>query len=80
MIPFLFIKSDRSRAWVYFQIKQTPARSRTGFNVPNGRTSYPYEARHMPWYYDLNNLPEDEQFYFQRANKYISTFYSGILS
>ena len=27
-------------AWVYFQIKQTPARSCTGFNIPNGRVSW----------------------------------------
>ena len=38
MIPFL--KSGHSRAWVYFQIKQTPARSCTGFNIPNGRVSW----------------------------------------
>ena len=25
------------------------------------RTGWPYSARHAPWYYDSNNLPEDEQ-------------------
>lgn len=27
------------------------------------RTGYPYVARHLPWYYDYNNLPEDEKYY-----------------
>jgi hypothetical protein len=25
------------------------------------RTGWPYTARHIPWYYDSNNLPEDER-------------------
>lgn len=27
------------------------------------RTGSPYLARHIPWYYDYNNLPEDEKYY-----------------
>lgn len=27
------------------------------------RTGYPYEARHMPWYNDSNNLDEEEKYY-----------------
>lgn len=27
------------------------------------RTGFPYLARHIPWYYDFNNLPEDEKYY-----------------
>ncbi len=27
------------------------------------RTGYPYEARHLPWYKDLNDLTEEDKFY-----------------
>lgn len=27
------------------------------------RTGFPYLAKHAPWYYDINSLPEDEQHY-----------------
>lgn len=49
------------------------------FKLPNGRVGYPYEVRHLPWYYDVNNLPEDEKFYISRADKYLSTFYNNVL-
>lgn len=29
------------------------------------RTSFPYEARHMPWYNDSNNLTDEEKFYIE---------------
>jgi hypothetical protein len=29
------------------------------------RTNYPYQARHLPWYEDSNNLPEDLIYYYQ---------------
>jgi hypothetical protein len=29
------------------------------------RTAYPYQARHLPWYEDSNNLPEDVVYYYQ---------------
>jgi hypothetical protein len=33
------------------------------------RTDRPYTARHLPWYYDhINDLPEDEQYYFKTCN------------
>jgi hypothetical protein len=32
------------------------------------RTSRPYTARHVPWYYErLRDLPADEQYYFEKA-------------
>lgn len=34
------------------------------------RTNRPYTARHIPWYYtDFNKLPEDEKYYYIKANK-----------
>ena len=35
------------------------------------------EIRHLPWYYDSNNLPEDEKYYVEHANK-SSTFAQDI--
>jgi hypothetical protein len=32
-----------------------------GLNMNAYRTGWPYAARHIPWYYDSNNLPEDEK-------------------
>ncbi|TAE35276.1 MAG: glycosyltransferase family 2 protein [Runella slithyformis] len=32
------------------------------------RTVYPYVARHLPWYLDPQNLPEEEIYYKQRAS------------
>ena len=37
------------------------------------RIGYPYLIRHLPWYYDKNNLPEDEKYYVEHANS-SSTF------
>lgn len=31
------------------------------------RTNYPYQARHMPWYVESNNLSEEEQYYVLHA-------------
>lgn len=33
-----------------------------GWTKNSYRMDHPYEARHMPWYYDMDNLPEDEQY------------------
>lgn len=35
----------------------------------SARTTGMLMARHMPWYYDYSNLPEDEQYYVAHANK-----------
>lgn len=32
------------------------------------RTGYPYLVKHLPWYYDYNNLPEDEKYYILHLN------------
>ncbi len=32
------------------------------------RIGYPYMARHLPWYYNKQNLPVDEAYYVKRAN------------
>ena len=34
----------------------------------SARTTGKYMARHLPWYYDYNNLPDDEQYYVEYAN------------
>ncbi|ORU00576.1 hypothetical protein D081_1099 [Anaerovibrio sp. JC8] len=34
----------------------------------SARTTGIFMARHLPWYYDYNNLPEDEQYYVEHAN------------
>jgi len=31
------------------------------------RTSYPYSARHLPWYEDPNNLPDDINYYYKNT-------------
>jgi len=33
------------------------------------RTAGSYFARHMPWYYDINNLPEDEKYYYENITQ-----------
>lgn len=33
------------------------------------RTGYPYIIRHLPYYFDYNNLLEDEKYYIKNANK-----------
>lgn len=41
---------------------------------PGIRTPRPYTARHLPWYYTKDNLPEDERYYLssidQNYNRY----------
>jgi hypothetical protein len=32
------------------------------------RSGYPYLVRHLPWYYDYNNLPEDEIYYIKHLD------------
>ncbi len=32
------------------------------------RTGYPYMINHLPYYYDYENLPEDEKYYMDHAN------------
>ncbi|MBR1697738.1 MAG: hypothetical protein IJ712_05875, partial [Anaerovibrio sp.] len=34
----------------------------------SARTTGKYMARHLPWYYDYQNLPEDEIYYAEHAN------------
>lgn len=33
------------------------------------RTGYPYQSRHMPWYVDSDNLPEEERFYVESTTQ-----------
>ena len=35
----------------------------------SARTTGKRMARHLPWYYDYENLPEDERYYMEHANK-----------
>ncbi len=42
------------------------------------RVGYPYIVKHAPFYYDLNNLPEDEKYYISRMNKNSSNWTSKI--
>lgn len=35
----------------------------------SARTTGCRMARHMPWYYDYDNLPEDERYYVEHANE-----------
>ena len=42
------------------------------------RTNEPYCAKHVPWYYtSINDLPEDEQYYFNSITT--STYFSHLL-
>lgn len=34
----------------------------------SARLAGPYMAYHLPWYYDYDNLPEDEAYYLEHAN------------
>ena len=34
---------------------------------PAARVAGDYRARHLPWYYDYGNLPEDERYYMEHA-------------
>ena len=42
----------------------------------SARTTGKYMARHLPWYYDYQNLPEDERYYAEHANN-SSTLIAG---
>ena len=39
------------------------------------RTGYPYIIKHIPFYYDYSNLPDDEKYYLAHANSSASTGY-----
>lgn len=43
-------------------------RPSTRFTLPALRTGPPYVARHLPWYVDLDALPDDEQYYMEHAD------------
>lgn len=45
---------------------------------PAIRMAGDYTARHIPWYYDEHNLPEDEDYYLKRANMH-ALYYSPAL-
>ena len=57
----------------YFKapIDTTFALYKTPFHSYNAmRTNRPYTARHLPWYYfDLEDMPEDEQYYFKTTSE-----------
>lgn len=38
------------------------------------RTGFPYVARHMSWYIDSNNVPEEEEYYIANAHPRINTW------
>ena len=40
----------------------------TNYYVKMLRSAAPYELRHLPWYIDSDNLPEEELFYVKNAN------------
>jgi hypothetical protein len=42
------------------------------------RVGVPYIVKHVPFYYDPNNLPEDEKYYIQHMNKRSSNWSSKI--
>jgi len=41
------------------------------------RMNWPYTARHIPWYYDSDNLPEDEKFMRANRNPQVGTQWSA---
>ncbi|HET6277283.1 MAG TPA: glycosyltransferase family 2 protein [Candidatus Polarisedimenticolia bacterium] len=43
-------------------------RPSTSFALRALRTGPPYVARHLPWYQDLDALPEDEHYYMRHAD------------
>lgn len=46
---------------------------------PAIRTGEPYIARHVPWYFDNNNLPDEEEYYREHTDKkYFRMFHLGI--
>lgn len=79
-----FFDSDGIKAWekkfylheidnnVYFGAVDTTFalyRNYRHYNVQiSARTTGKYMARHLPWYYDYKNLPEDEKYYAEHAN------------
>jgi hypothetical protein len=42
-----------------------------------GRTGGLYFARHAPWYYDTDNLPEDEKYYYENITQ--SSHWSNLI-
>ena len=42
------------------------------------RVGYPYVVKHAPFYYDPNNLPEDEKYYLAHMNKQSSNWSSKV--
>jgi len=87
-----YFDSDRIREWekqfylhemedsVYFGGVDTTFalyRNYRHYNVHiSARTTGKYMARHLPWYYDYQNLPEDERYYAEHANN-SSTLIAG---
>ena len=41
----------------------------------SARTAGGKMARHLPWYYDYDHLPEDEKYYMEHANRSASFAY-----
>jgi len=37
-------------------------------DFPSVRTDRPYTAKHVPWYYTKENLPDDEKYYLQHTS------------
>jgi hypothetical protein len=38
------------------------------------RMGYPHMAKHMPWYYDVDNLPEDEYYYVKNLDPRMASY------
>lgn len=71
-----FLKIKRSSNAYYSVIDTTFALYRNvRYHTLNEavRLAYPYQARHIPWYYKKDELPEDEAYYIEHANQ-SSTF------
>jgi hypothetical protein len=61
-----FIRALVDTTFALYPIHQNHADSMlTG---PALRTNRPYTARHLPWYLDGANLPEEEAFYYAHCN------------
>lgn len=50
-----------------FALYRPWANNGANYCVQTFRTAYPYSARHMPWYINSSNLPEEEQYYLEHS-------------
>ena len=50
-----------------FALYRPWANNGANYCVQTFRTAYPYSVRHMPWYINSSNLPEEEQYYIEHS-------------